>query len=619
MVENDVASRAYSYWLQRGRGPGSELDDWLQAESDLRRIRDLTRRLCETRQQLRRLEDLSESQLARLWQTQADLRHSNRVRKAMLEHTFDAAIALDLQGRVVEFNAAAEIMFGCRAEQILDQPICDWLLPSALRERILEFTSECAAAEPPHRPGCRFETTARRPDGTEFPIEVSLVPAPPARPREAIAFLRDLSEVRSARQSLRAQQSVAAALSASSTIAEAGPRLLDAVCDSLDWDAAAFWRVIPHTGRFQCLSLRQAADLGSKIVPTNSPCTIGASQSLFGMPTINRQPVWISNLASSPHFAGKSELVTAGLRTAIAIPIGDAGGEVGLIELFSRRIRHPNLEVLSTLACIGGQIAQFFERRQAETRLSGWEHEAALACAIQQGLLPHDPPDLAGFEFGGGSMPAQQTGGDFLDYFPFPDGTLAVAMGDASGHGIAAALLIAETRAYLRALALTHVDAARILTLMNQRLAEDTGSSSFVTLFLCRLNPTSRQLVYSNAGHWPAYVMNAAGNVRAELASTNIPLGLDSSCTFESAEPVTLNPGDLVFLFTDGVLDAFGPDHSLFGLNRALDYVRTHRHESSDEIVAGLFREVLHHASHRLIDDMSAVIFKASEETERRF
>src|SRR5262249_41753577 len=148
---------------------------------------------------------------------------------------------------------------------------------------------------------------------------------------------------------------------------------------------------------------------------------------------------------------------------------------------------------------------------------------------------------------------------DYLDFIPMAGGCLGIAVGDASGHGIGAALLIAETRAYVRALALSHTDVGTVLALTNRRLAEVTADDHFVTLLLARLAPGTRSLACSNAGHWPGYVLDARGEVKAVLQSTGTPLGLDLGGGFPAAPAVILEPGDLVFLLTDGVVEAFSP------------------------------------------------------------
>src|SRR5262249_33182977 len=191
----------------------------------------------------------------------------------------------------------------------------------------------------------------------------------------------------------------------------------------------------------------------------------------------------------------------------------------------------------------------------------------------RKGVPTSAPPALAGFEIAGACQPAQETGGDYYDFIPMSDGHWGMAIGDASGHGIGAALLIAETRAYLRALALTQTDPGAVLRLLNNRLAEDISTDHFVTLLFARLHPPTRSLVYSTAGHWPGYVLDAQGEVKLVLHSTSLPLGVDPAGDFANGPALTLDPGDLVFLISDGIVEAPSGAGALFSIGRALEVV----------------------------------------------
>jgi sigma-B regulation protein RsbU (phosphoserine phosphatase) len=186
-----------------------------------------------------------------------------------------------------------------------------------------------------------------------------------------------------------------------------------------------------------------------------------------------------------------------------------------------------------------------------------------------------------------------------------------VLVGDASGHGVAAALRMAETRAYLRAFALTCADVGTLLTLGNQRLASDLVTDHFVTLFLLRLDPRTCSLAYASAGHCPGYVLDRQGRTKAVLASTGCPLGIDPATTFPAGPPTTLERGDLVLLFTDGIVEAMSPDGEQFGVERTLGLVRAHRQEAPEAILDALFHAVGDFSGHQLQDDITAVILKA--------
>jgi serine phosphatase RsbU (regulator of sigma subunit) len=207
-------------------------------------------------------------------------------------------------------------------------------------------------------------------------------------------------------------------------------------------------------------------------------------------------------------------------------------------------------------------------------------------------------------------------GRDCFDFVPLgagDGGCLGVLVADASGHGIGAALLVGQARAYLRALALACADVGTLLTLSNQRLASDLMEDHFVTAFLLRLDPRTRSLVYASAGHCPGYVLDRQGRSKAVLASSDIPLGIEPVRVFRESPAIPVDRGDLVLLSTDGVVEAMSPDGKQFGVERLLGLVRAHRREAPGAILDALFHAVGDFSGHPLHDDITAVILKAED------
>jgi serine phosphatase RsbU (regulator of sigma subunit) len=252
-------------------------------------------------------------------------------------------------------------------------------------------------------------------------------------------------------------------------------------------------------------------------------------------------------------------------------------------------------------------------RRQAERALRATEEKIGVAREIQQKLFPATAPALPGLDIAGGSFPAEATGGDYFDYLRLADGSLGLVIGDVTGHGFGPALLMAATRAYLRALAQTYTDVGTILTLANRVLAEDIGDDRFVTLLLARLEPATRAFVYASAGHPNGYLLDASGQVKTVLHSTAIPLGVLPTMAYTSSPPIVLQPGDHVVLLTDGIAEARAPDQTPFGLERVIDVVRYYRADNARQIVDNLYHAVRafsHNAPQR--DDITAVVLKVT-------
>jgi sigma-B regulation protein RsbU (phosphoserine phosphatase) len=260
------------------------------------------------------------------------------------------------------------------------------------------------------------------------------------------------------------------------------------------------------------------------------------------------------------------------------------------------------------------QRQQCLEREQGTT-----SEDIRLARQVQQHLFPQRPPACAGIDLHGASFPAGATGGDYFDYLPLADGKLGVVIGDVAGHGLGPALLMTATRAYLRAFARTHADIGHVLSLANRALAEDVMDGRFVTLLLAQVDGKRRQLRYSSAGHCTGYVLGPSGAVRTVLYSTGLPLGIQSDGDFAVAPEVHLEPGELVVLWTDGVVESRSPSGEFFGEDRALSMVRSHRAKPARDIVEALCHGVRSFAqSQPPHDDMTAIVLKVEAPPEAR-
>ena len=220
------------------------------------------------------------------------------------------------------------------------------------------------------------------------------------------------------------------------------------------------------------------------------------------------------------------------------------------------------------------------------------EVEMRLARVVQQKLYPVRAPEIEGFDLAGAAFPADHMCGDYYDFVPFPDGRIGIAVGDVSGHGFGPALLMAETRAYLRSLSKTSTNPSQILRRLNRLLCQDTEDERFVTLMLTLLDPARRSLVYSSAGHIHGYVLDRSGATRRVLGSTGTPLGIFGESDFPSSPEIPLAAGDLLLLLTDGAAEAQDPEGAFFETERVLRLVAEERHRSAAEIVGRLWAAI---------------------------
>ncbi len=297
----------------------------------------------------------------------------------------------------------------------------------------------------------------------------------------------------------------------------------------------------------------------------------------------------------------------------------NAEGTRTYVEVIKSPLRDSRGEAIGTQALFWDVTA----RKLAEEELTRTAAEFRVARRIQQKLFPTAAPQVPGmeiaghsfrFDIGGASYPAEAIGGDYYDYLPLPDGSLGVAIGDVSGHGVGPALLMAEVRAYLRAFTQTHADVSRIVGLVNRTIAQDIEGDRFITLLVARLDPAARTLIYASAGHSTGYVFDAGGTVKHVLRSTSIPLGIFPDGDFPSSEPLSLEPGDLVLFLTDGVVEARSPDGGVFSARRACEVVRVYRTSSARQIVENLYYAVRAFSQNRpQVDDITATVIKVAQ------
>ncbi len=180
-------------------------------------------------------------------------------------------------------------------------------------------------------------------------------------------------------------------------------------------------------------------------------------------------------------------------------------------------------------------------------------------------------------------MPAREVGGDFFNYFVLPDGRLALLVGDVSGKGVSAALLMANIQATLRALLPYETDLALLADRLDRDLGQNTPGSVYLTLFLAILEADGRQLNYVNAGHNPQFVLRVGGGIE-QLASTGMPIALYAGHGYRDAR-VEIEPGDWLFFYTDGLVETENEHGEMFGSERLQQLLST---QHTQTIEAGL-------------------------------
>jgi serine phosphatase RsbU (regulator of sigma subunit)/predicted ester cyclase len=207
------------------------------------------------------------------------------------------------------------------------------------------------------------------------------------------------------------------------------------------------------------------------------------------------------------------------------------------------------------------------------------EQEMRVARRIQQASLPEKVPQLEGWQISPFYQPAREVGGDFYDFLELKDGRLGLVVGDATGKGVPAALVMASARSMLRALARASSSPGDVLGKVNDSLVTDILPNMFVTCFYAILDPKSGHLVYANAGHDTPYLRRRSGDAE-ELRARGMPLGLMLGMDYEEKESI-LTPGEGVLFYSDGLVEAHDPEGEMFGFPRLRALVAEHEEELS--------------------------------------
>jgi PAS domain S-box-containing protein len=242
-------------------------------------------------------------------------------------------------------------------------------------------------------------------------------------------------------------------------------------------------------------------------------------------------------------------------------------------------------------------------------RTAAVTEQLRLARSIQRSFFPSASPGVPGYDLAGASYPADETGGDYYDYFQLADGQVALVVADVSGHGIGPALVMSQTRAYLHAL-LLGLGVGELATRLNDFLLGDGQEGRFVTMFLAQLDPRNGSFIYASAGH-RGYVLGPGDEVQP-LDATGMPLGIMPG-RVPSAPVLTLQRGQVVLLPTDGVEETESPEGVPFGIERTLAIVKANRHRPAAEIVETLYRSARSFAQDApQQDDITAVVMKVA-------
>jgi GAF domain-containing protein len=297
-------------------------------------------------------------------------------------------------------------------------------------------------------------------------------------------------------------------------------------------------------------------------------------------------------------------------------PIDVEGQPIGVISAFSRTAKGIfTTEFLELFSSLAGQVGVAFRNAEQTADLIAakeQQRELEIAKNIQLSLLPTRIPEVAGIRLGGICIPAKEVGGDYYDYLCHDNGRLDLVIADVSGHNVGAALIMSEARTMIRSRSGTFNKPDELLRELNQFLYEDlTKAELFITLFYLQYQPDTRVVEYASAGHSPTLLWQAAQSQCLRLDPEGLIVGVKKDFFYEK-DSYRLASGDVMLLYTDGLIEAENDHNEFFGEERLAELLKENHHLQPMELINYIVDQVRLFTGHQNFkDDVSMIVLLA--------
>lgn len=363
-------------------------------------------------------------------------------------------------------------------------------------------------------------------------------------------------------------------------------RIIEAAVAMLDCERASLFLHDPATD-----------ELWTKVATLSSEIRVPADAGIVGAAFRSNQLIHVPDPYADPRFNPEPDR-RSGFRTRslLTSPMTDSTGRpLGVLQAVNKRadgFLEADLPLIRLLADQAGVAVQRWRLQQEAVHAAELTREMNLALQVQQALIPKTPPVIPGLSCAGYTRPASITGGDAYDLWPMADGRLGVFLGDASGHGIAPALVVSQVRTVLRALAelIPGADPLELIGRVNARLCCDMAAGRFVTVFIADVDPAGR-VRWTSGGHGPILVQPSPGAPVRQLEPPGPPVGVIDPFLGEPVEPIQLQPGGRLVVMSDGLFEAFSPEGQLLGVQAIVETLESVPAAASSEAVTAALRE----------------------------
>jgi len=367
-------------------------------------------------------------------------------------------------------------------------------------------------------------------------------------------------------------------------------------------DVAAIYIVNPEDGSIESIVSKGVPD---QIKPRLS---LKIGQGICGFVAKTGESMVLNDVSSSQQYIS----MRTQTKSEIAVPLRSRGKVLGVFNIESDELNaygKADLELLETFAsqaAVSVERAMLYHQAIEQKAL---EEELAVARKIQKTFLPKNDPKVEGFDIAGVNIPSEAVGGDYYDFIDIVDNQIGIAIGDVSGKGIGAALIMAAFRASLKAEIRNNYGIRTIFKKVNSLLYESIERENYVTAVYGVLDTKNRVFTFSNAGHNPPLLLKTDGQI-IELTEGGLILGMFPESTYEE-RPVYINKGDILLFYTDGVTEAQDIDDREFGVERLKELVVKSRNLAANEIIDLIIKEVQKFKErNKPLDDLTMILAK---------
>ena len=317
-----------------------------------------------------------------------ELESSEKRYRQILETSRDAFVGMDSRGKVADWNAMASATFGWSREEVLGKTLSEMIIPERYRADHEKGLCRFLGTRTGPVLNRRIEIAGLHRDGHEFPIELTISSMPWGESHLFSGVVRDITERKRKEKLQTSEYGVSRVLAESATLSEAAPRIMQAICDGMDWDFSAMWLLDAPEDKLRCIDIWRST--GAEVTAFETATRGSFFPRVVGLPgrvLASGEPEWIEDVVRDLNFPRSDAASQGGLHGALGFPILFQNKVTGVIEFLSRNMRKPDKDLLSTFRSLGTQIGQFIARKQAEEELQRAKKAAEAASEAKSTFL----------------------------------------------------------------------------------------------------------------------------------------------------------------------------------------------------------------------------------------